>query len=82
VPSLAVELTMVRFKTPPLCSSMLTFAPGAPLESHVIVWLVPCCQLSPPLGAVTVIEGAAEIEKLLSLQSLYTELAAEVMQIR
>jgi len=73
VPSLAVELAMVRFKTPPLCSSMLTFAPGSPLASHVIVWLVPCCQLSPPLGAVTVIEGAAEIEKLSSLQSKYEE---------
>jgi len=79
VPSLAVELAMVRFKTPPLYSSMLTFAPGAPLASHVIVWLVPCCQLSLPLGAVTVIEGAAEIEKLLSLQSKYDEFVVDAI---
>jgi len=79
VPSLAVELAMLLFKTPPLYSSMLTFAPGSPLASHVIVWLVPCCQFSPPLGAVTVIDGAAVIEKLLSLQSLYDEFVVDAI---
>lgn len=45
----------------------------------MIVWFVPCCQLSPPLGAVTVSDGAAVIEKLLSLQSKYHALAVDVI---
>jgi len=49
------------------------------VKFQVIAWLVPCCQLSPPLGEVTVIAGAAVIEKLMSLQSLYDELAVEVI---
>src|SRR3989304_7330514 len=53
-PSLAVLATMVLLNSPPLKSSILTFAPAFE-EVHIILLVVPTCQLSPPLGCVTVI---------------------------
>jgi len=53
-PSLGVLATAVPTEAPALSSSILTFAPGLPVEVHVIVCVVPCAQLSPPLGLVTV----------------------------
>jgi len=60
---------------------MDTFGPGSPLKLHAIVLLVPRCQRSPPLGELTVIVGAASIEKPLLLTSLYKELAVDVILI-
>ncbi|HUW60463.1 MAG TPA: hypothetical protein VMZ06_05610 [Candidatus Bathyarchaeia archaeon] len=56
-PSFDVELVIVPLSEPPLYSSILTFEPGLPEELHVILWLVPHCQNSPPFGEVTVIDG-------------------------
>jgi hypothetical protein len=53
VPGLAGLLAMMRFHVEPLLVeySILTFA--TPEADHVMVWLVPTVQFSPPLGAVT-----------------------------
>ena len=51
----AVLAVMVDHDDPPsLLISIFTEFPGVPVEVHVILWAVPGCQLSPPLGAVTV----------------------------
>jgi hypothetical protein len=42
----------------------------APVDVHVMLWLDPTAQLSPPLGEVTVIEGVGIIENTASLVSL------------
>ncbi|HUW60462.1 MAG TPA: hypothetical protein VMZ06_05605 [Candidatus Bathyarchaeia archaeon] len=73
-----VELMIVPLSEPPLYSSILTFEPGLPEELHVILWLVPRCQDSPPFGEVTVIDGSTVIEKFELLVSLYDEFDVEV----
>jgi len=72
---------MVRFKTSPLYSSILTLAPGAPPKNHVMVWLVPCCQLSKALGEIMLNHSVAVTEKLSLLQSKYDVLVVDVILI-
>jgi hypothetical protein len=54
VPSLGeAAMIFVQVAPPSLDMSMLTL-PEIPTDVQVIVWVVPTFQLSPPLGAVTV----------------------------
>jgi hypothetical protein len=45
---------IVLLTAPPLSSCIFTVDPGLPAYVHFIVCVVPLAQLSPPLGAVTV----------------------------
>jgi hypothetical protein len=51
---------MVRLTAPAFSSSIFTADPTFPDDVQVIAGVVPEIQVSPPLGAVTVIEGAEE----------------------
>ncbi len=73
---------IVRFNTPPLNSSIFTFAPVLPEDVQVIVLVVPLCQISPPLGETTVIDGVEElIVKLFLLVAVYVDVPEPVILI-
>jgi hypothetical protein len=48
---------MVPTSVPALSRTSFTADPGLPVYVQVTVCVVPRCQLSPPFGEVTVIEG-------------------------
>ena len=67
-PSFGVLEDNVCTTTPDLRTSIFTFVPTSPDDVHIIGWMEPRCQASPPLGEVTVIP---EINaKLLLLESV------------
>jgi len=56
VPSLVVEARRVVQVVPPSLDRSILTLPATPTDVQVIVWVVPTFQVSPPLGAVTVID--------------------------
>jgi hypothetical protein len=56
VPSLGVDPRIVVQVVPPFRDSSTLTLPVIPTDVQVIVWVLPTFQLSPPLGAVTVID--------------------------
>jgi hypothetical protein len=71
---------ITRFTTPAFRSSIMTYAPGLPVEVHVNVCVVPRTQLSPPFGEVTV-NAPAVMAKLVLLESVMAALVVLVILI-
>ena len=59
-------------KLPPLYSSIFTL-PLRSLLAHVILFVEPNCQVSPPFGLVTTIIGTTASAKLALLSSYVSE---------
>ena len=65
------------FGLPGFRSSIFTYAPGLPVEFHLMVFVVPLVQISVPFGERTVMVGTG----IVKLSSLMPEYAALVVLV-
>jgi len=74
LPPLAGVFAIMAVQLDPLSVVYSSFTFATFVLVHVIFWLEPICQFSPPLGEVSVIVDGKEIVKALSLSSCIDEL--------